>query len=129
MANTAEASVVVPLRLYKKMSEALKTSQPKNEAKPEERKTSPPPEDTTQIPMKLYKKVKFSNFKNLLREKKIPHFPNEDQLILQAIGTSRKKLPNQAAFIDLLCQNQMLFLITNDHLIQQYKPDWAKLFD
>lgn len=76
--------------------------------------------------VKKYKKMAFSNFKQLCRHNDI-YFNNLDDLIHLALGQSKKVLENEAEFFHQVLVSDLGSCVKNSKKIQLYYPEWFKL--
>lgn len=81
----------------------------------------------------IKKKTVFQNhfeklFKALEKYKGIDtNFPNLQQLIKAAIGSSKRTLPNEEKFYKLLLDHQLFHLVKNQHKIKKFWPSWFRI--
>lgn len=69
---------------------------------------------------KSHRKANIAIFKQQLRKNGIEEFENEDALINQALGTSKKVLVNQEQFYRGIFASQLQELIKNPHIWHKY---------
>lgn len=76
---------------------------------------------------KSYKRANSALLKQQLRKHGIKVYDNEDDLIRQCLGHSKKSIANESSFYDNLFKSNLEEWIKNPYILDKYSVNWYSL--